>query len=726
MLTRFALSRPRIVLAAWLLATIALAFFAVQLPHDVKAGGFNNEHGPALQGQQLNEKAFHDPANELAVVVSSPTAITPDQVRTVEHAARSIEGVTSVTDATARPQLSSHDKRTQLVIVGFSSDNTATQNQVTPLREALTRATHGQSLKTSVTGGPALDYDLNMQSTEDAKHAEFIAFPLLIIVVLLVYRALGPTLLTLTVAGISLALTQGLGDLLARTFDISNMYVTGASLIGLAVSVDYCLFVLKRHQEFIESGYAPADAIQAATKTAGHAVRFGGTAVIAALCTLFIPRNMVFSSIAASGIIVTLLAITLTATFLPAAVVLLGRRTFWGKLPGFAAPARNRPSRTTSAALRAPGIIAATLAVALIALAAPLASLVLRVPVASASILPKTADSRVGVETMNGRLDSRALFPTTVTIKSDTLNGALAATRTIDAKARSLPSAASVTSAAQSPVAASKARTAVDASGTFKLGPTPLVTRYDNSYVSRVIVIANGSPDSAAAHQAVHDLRQASDRLPGAAYVSGATAQGTDFDDLVEKSVPWIVLSVAIVSLILLGFAFRSAWLPVIAIALNALVVAAAMGTLTFAWKAITGESINSVTPIVMFAIIFGLSMDYMVLMANRMKEEHMRLGNHRAAILEGSQRTARLVTSAAVIMIAVFLSFLVAKISIVRELGTGLAIAVFFDAFIVRSFLMPAVLAAVGDRVWGKQGQVSHPTPARRRESTLEGPQVA
>ena len=157
-----------------------------------------------------------------------------------------------------------------------------------------------------------------------------------------------------------------------------------------------------------------------------------------------------------------------------------------------------------------------------------------------------------------------------------------------------------------------------------------------------------------------------------------------------------------LISLALLGWAFRSWRLPVLAVALNGLVVSAAMGLLSFIWKAVTGDSINSVTPIVIFAIVFGLSMDYMVLMASRMKEEFVKTARHRHAIALGIAKTSRLVIFAAIIMIGVFLSFMVAEIRIVREIGLGLAMAVAMDALIVRPLLLPSILTLIGPSVWG------------------------
>lgn len=185
---------------------------------------------------------------------------------------------------------------------------------------------------------------------------------------------------------------------------------------------------------------------------------------------------------------------------------------------------------------------------------------------------------------------------------------------------------------------------------------------------------------------------------------------------------------VALLSLLILVFAFRSLWLPLLALAFNAMVVAASLGVLAL----VSGDAehtINSVTPLMLFAVMFGLSMDYMVIMIARMKELHADGLSHREAVLGGLARTAGLVNGAAVIMVAVFASFMSAQISIVRELGLSLAVAVILDAVVIRRLVMPATLLLVGDRVWGRnrrsRGEVGTTPPANGAVAADDGEPV-
>ncbi|MDN6659038.1 MAG: MMPL family transporter, partial [Acidipropionibacterium jensenii] len=328
---------PRRILAVWALFFIVTAALATQLTGAVKAGGFTDSHADSVQAQKIAQQAFGDPENQLTVSLTSDNAITPADLDKASDAAASIDHVTGVVDGRTISSLTSDSGRTQVLQVSFGTDNTTTQNSTPHLRDALSDALDGTGIDSHVTGAAALDYDLNIQSQKDALHAELIAFPLLIIILLLVYRAIGPVLITMATAAVCLAGTQGIGTLVAWNIDTSNFYTTAGSLIGLAVSVDYCLFLLSRYKEGLSRGQDSADALRSATATAGHAIRFGGLCVVAALCALFWARNMVFGSIAGAGIVVTLIAIAAVATFVPALVTVLGDKVFLGKLPGFTA-----------------------------------------------------------------------------------------------------------------------------------------------------------------------------------------------------------------------------------------------------------------------------------------------------------------------------------------------------------------------------------------------------
>jgi|GEM_PF-903751 RND superfamily drug exporter len=571
MVVSFVQRHVKIVAFLWVILFILGGIGAFQLNGAVKAGGFNDQNGQSFLGQEVNRKAFGDAENELSVVLKSDREISQSELDDVAESIKELPHVVRVADGRDVKQLVSESGHTQIVQVGIDADNTTTQNMVPTLRDKVENTVEGAAIQSHVTGAAALDYDLNIQSQLDALHAEMIAFPLLIVVLLVIYRSLGPTLVTLTIAGVCLAGTQGIGTLLSKFMDVSNMYITGASLIGLAVSVDYCLFLIARYKENLQSGSKKSEALQRATQTAGHAIRFGELSVIAALCALFIARNMVFSSIALAGIIVTTIALLALSTLVPALITLLGDKLFFGRLPGFdnATVVRGeKDSPVLRGALARPAVVALAVVIPLALAAVPLAGIKLQVPVASAGILPKDKDSRLGMEAIQSELDARSLFPTSVTIEGAPGESAS------DVQQR----AAKLVNQFQDVRHVDQ----VLAPGTREASssPYPLTDAQKNVNYARVMVTSTGLPDSDEAHEMIDDIKGFTDDQPGV-YVSGATAQGYDFDQLVEKSIPWIVATVLIISLALLGWAFRSWRLPLLAVVLNGLVVSAAMGLLS-------------------------------------------------------------------------------------------------------------------------------------------------
>ncbi len=698
-LARLAQRHPWRVIAAWVVLIVSLAPLALHLEDRLKAGGFEDPDGDSQQTARTLERAFGDPANFLQVVVRTDEG-TPadvrDGVREAASTAGSTEHVTAVTTWRDDPALTADDGLTSMVLVGLDSDSTTTQNLVAPLRDDLA-STSPESVEVDVTGAAALDYDLNVQSKADATRAELIAFPLLFLVLLLIFRSVVAMAVPLVLAGMTLVVTQGIGHVLTRFTDLSILFTNGVSLIGLAVAVDYSLFIVKRHREELEgSGSGAEAALATSMATAGHAVLFSGLAVVVALSSLLIPGLMVFTSIGLAGVVVTVVALAMSMSLLPAVLTVLGPRIDWGRLPrrrtGSAVVATSEASNRPRPGGRwRPVAVLLVLTAAFVAMAWPATGARLEVPVASADILPADADSRQGVEALRSSIGTASLFPIQAVVSGADPD---AVTQAAAQFARSAQEVGGVERVALDP------RTATDPD--------------TGDAVARVALSTTLDPDSDGAHRLVEDLRSelAADGTPGVqATLGGATAGGADFDRVVVDSIPAILGAVVLATLALLGWAFRSWRLPVLALVLNGLVVGASLGLLTLYSRRVLDEDINSVTPVLLFAIMFGLSMDYLVIMISRMREHFAAGADHEAAIGRGLRQTAGLVNGAAVVMVAVFASFMSAEISIVRQLGLGLALAVVLDAVVVRMVLMPAALHVLGPRVWGRAARPATPT---------------
>ncbi|MEU3983202.1 MMPL family transporter [Streptomyces sp. NPDC026672] len=711
---RFAVQRPRAVLAGWLLVLLVSVPFALQLEGALKAGGFSSPRGASVEAQATLESAFHEAPNSLLVVLHDDHGQVVDQVSAARAAAQRPE-VSQITDLKTHPEWLSKDGRTTFLQLSFRTDNTTVQNLVPTVRSDIS-AKVGNGTEVDVTGAPALDYALNIHSQEDVTRAEAIAFPVLFVVLLLVFRSVAAMAVPLVLAGVTLAITQAIGYGLAQATDVNNLFVNIVSMVGLAVAVDYSLFIIKRFREELDEGRPVPEALIRTMSTVGHSVVFSGLAVAVAMSALFIPRAMSFTSIALGGLAVTVVAVAMATTLLPSVLVMLGHRINWGTLRRRKnAPAPQAPAAAPAARfVGRPALLLAALVVGFAALAYPAVRLTWQVPVASASILPDDDSARIGIERIKKDIGLPAMFPVQVvlTAPADDASALLKAADRITTEAKRAPGADGVQSVTTLglPEQALPQALADGGAGLPAAGRAALTQLWapdgKDTLATRVVVTPDADPDSAAAHHLVDDLRDRADavgRGTVTARIAGATATGSDFDRLVLDSVPLVVGVVALLSLLILLFAFRSLLLPLLALAFNAMVVAASLGVLAL----VSGDAehtINSVTPLMLFSVMFGLSMDYMVIMISRMREMRLTDGvSHRQAVLGGLARTAGLVNGAAVIMVAVFASFTTAQISIVRELGISLGVAVILDALVIRRLVMPAALLLVGDRVWGR-----------------------
>src|SRR5690606_26066701 len=332
-LISFAIHRPKSVLAGWLMLVALAAPFALQLGGALKAGGFSDPRGEATLAQETLEQAFGDAPNSLLIVLHDPAGAVTGEVPAARATAERYAEVVAVVDHRTEPAWLSSDGHTTFLRVDFGTDNTTVQNLVPDLEGAVRQAT-ADHVDVQVTGAPALDYALNTQTKKDVTRAEMIAFPVLFVVLLLVFRSVASMLVPLVIAGVTLALAQAIGYGITQVTDLNSLFTSVSSMIGLAVAVDYSLFIVKRFREELAAGRDVQEAVERSMATAGHAVWFSGLAVVVALSGQLIPRTMSLTRTSLGGVTVTVVAVVLTTTMLPAVLRLFGHRLNWGRLPG--------------------------------------------------------------------------------------------------------------------------------------------------------------------------------------------------------------------------------------------------------------------------------------------------------------------------------------------------------------------------------------------------------
>jgi uncharacterized membrane protein YdfJ with MMPL/SSD domain len=577
---------------------------------------------------------------------------------------------------------------------------------------------HGGGVQSYVTGQAAIQHDLDPIFSKDLRKGEMIALPIAVLVLLAVFGLSVAVTMPFIFAACTVMATLG-GVYVYAHFLTTATYVTNlVFLIGLGIAIDYSLLVIYRYREELLRGGDVEAAIVRTMQTAGRAVVFSGATVAIGLALLlFIPLPFV-RSIGVGGFLIPLTSIAAALTLQPALLSLYGRRGV-ARIPLL--PKRFRAEEDTgfwhrlaTAIMRRPLAFLSGGAVLLVAAAIPVFGL--QLTPGSASGIPQFPQSVQGFDVLKHSIGPGAISPTQVVVDSGRPGGVRepgvqAAIGRLAGGIKADHETASLRVAPQQPF--------VDPSG-----------RYEE-----LIVAGRDEYGSEAAQSFVHRLR--GKLVPAAGFPSGVRVlagggppQGVDFLDQAYRYFPWLVAAVLVLTYFLLMRAFRSALLPLKAVILNLLSVAAAYGMLVVVFKWGVGRDVLGLyqigqiegwIPIFLFAMLFGLSMDYEVFLVTRMREEWDHGRDNRDAVAYGLERTGRIVTAAAIVMVAAFSGFVAGRIVGLQEFGIGLAVAIFLDATLVRAVLVPSLMALFGRYNWWLPGPLAR--VVRVPESPLEQP---
>jgi RND superfamily putative drug exporter len=703
-LIRAVLSRPWRAVAAWSLLLALAAVFAFRLPGAVRGSSdaiADSESGRATA--QLQKHFGPASAHLFPVVVESSRIPAGDprfaaRVLAIADALSALQEVQSVDHYwnTGASELLGRDGRSALVLVRPRAASFFEAEDLTGRLRAALAGLQSEEATATVTGVPAMFHDLNRNSSADLLRAERIGLPAVLLILLVVFRSPVAAALPLLVALIAVTVASAGLYLLSGWLPVSVFARNAVAMIGLGVGVDYALFLLGRFRAQLERGDAVRDAAQNASAAAGHAVLVSGIAVGAGCAGLLLVKADFVHSIAIGAALVVASAVAATLTLLPVLLLWLGPRVNWpanGSAPRL--PIRSAAwGRWIRLVMARPWTaLAAGLAVAA-ALAAP----ALRMTVASAGVsdLAPQFESRRGFDALERNFEPGWMGPVLLLVESrGVLDGrAQDAINAIAARLEKDPRVAQVHS---------DPRHALSPDGTAAL----------------LVLVAKHGPDSAAAFAFLKDLRAdpwAETSAAGLAVkVSGATAMIADFDAELLGSLWRVIPAVLAVTFVVLMAAFRSLVIPLKAIALNFLSVLMAYGFLVLVFQDGMGASLlgiappgglNSLVVLMLFTLLFGISMDYEVFLLRQVQEEYRRCGDNRRAVRAGLERSASLITSAAAIMVVLFGAFGFTQFTATREFGLGLAFAVALDATLIRLILVPALLELFGAANWWLPGR--------------------
>jgi putative drug exporter of the RND superfamily len=560
-------------------------------------------------------------------------------------------------------------------------------------------AAQGDGFSVQVAGTGSLNVDFTTIAEEDLRKGETIGIGVALIVLIIVFAAIVAAIVPIVMAIFAIAVALGLVALIGQLFSFNLFVENMVTMIGLAVGIDYSLFIVSRYREERKKGFAKLDAIGAAGATANRAVFFSGLTVVLALLGMMIFPATIFRSLAGGAILVTIAALGASMTLLPAILAILGDRVNWPRLAKRARvdsdfdPRGGMWDRLTRGVMARPVVFLVASLLVLGGLGAFYFQLH-RGTSQNVSTLPDDFPSKEAFVTLQREFSGGLTDPAKIVITGNVESSEVQA-------------------------AIQRLQEAIASDTTF--APKTNVTTSEDGSAIEVDVYLQGDPASDAAFQAIRDLR---DQMVPAAFqgvtgvqvlVGGNPAFFTDFLDTVGRY-QWIVLVFVLgLSFVLLTVVFRSIVLPIKAIIMNLLSVGAAYGALTLVFQKGVGigffnalgfqfqqtSAIEAWLPLFLFSVLFGLSMDYHVFLLSRIREEYDKTHDNTESVAYGLRTTAGIITGAALIMVAVFGGFAAGRLGPLQQMGFGLAVAVFMDATIVRTLLVPAAMRLLGDVNW-------------------------
>ncbi len=739
------------VVLVWIALLAGAAPLILHLPDRLRAGGFAEPTLPASRAQATLERELRLPSNAAAIFYAS--ADRPYADPTVRGAvAASLERVRQAPGVLAivPPDLNSRQigrsGKVAYAIVSLEGQAEQTLGQLPDLeaRAAVPPLPDGTRIETTLAGGASFFRDLQGATERDLRRAELITLPVAAAALAIVFGSLAAASVPVLVGGATTLLGLAALYVLSFPFDLSVFVLNLASMLALGLGTDYALFLVSRYREELAAGAEPQVALAATLATAGRAVFFSAGTVFIGLAGLLAFRFMLLRSLGIAGMAAVGAAVAAALTLLPALLAIFGRRINALQLPiGGGASVESTDgawARLARFVLRHPWRVIVPVLALLAGLGAPFAGARLSTP--DARILPPDTASRRATELLAAEFDAGEGAPLLLAVTAPgpvtapaQLNTLYDFTRTLAADPRIKQVDSIVTldprlTPEQYALLYANPEASPDL---WARGAAQALARGNTTLVSVTPAFDSITPETRALVKALRVTE------PGPGWrveVSGAAAGALDLTDSLYRDFPMVVALVIGVTYVLLMLTFRSVVLPAKAVLLNLLSLAASYGALAAVFQDGLLQwlpaplsiqplgYVEATLPILLFCTLFGLSMDYEVFLLSRIQEEYLATGDNSRSVAAGLQRSGRVITGAAAIVVVVSGAFaLAADVVQIKALGLGIAIAVLVDATIVRALLVPATMRLLGDWNWWFPGGAPprQPTPAPTRATYNE-----
>jgi RND superfamily putative drug exporter len=733
----FSYRHRRVVVMVWLLLFVGGLLAGTQLGHVLKGGGFSDPHSASeLAASQISQR-LHQGLTTVEIIFSSPTLtarsrqfIAAEQQALARLTPAAVPGLQAVqTFANSGSSvLISRDGHSSLAVLQFSRDADQVRSEVGHIRDLIRPGT----LRLAVTGDPVVRADLQTQSVRDLRVVEMYALPITLIALLFVFGSLVAAALPVVTGALAVATTLGAVWIIAQLTYMSVFVMNTATLLGLAVGIDYALFIVTRFREERVAGASVGEAVATTVQRAGRSVFFSGLAVITGMLGLIFFPFAGLASIGIGGAVVVFFSVAAALTLLPALLGMLGPRVDALRVTRLRGSHESRfwPAWSRVVLPAAPLVIVVSLALIAV-VAVPVLRMKSEMP--TATELPKDSSARIGYDLLEQEFNRSALSPISVLVTWRGDPSALTAAHVLalwpfGQQLAQMPGVRDVSSVVNLP----GVRTLPELAGfwqRFATAPKGTSTTPANQQASAQAqaikqliasttgtggalfrVTANSDPESAAARALVQRLRALKPPTGMTIWVGGESASAEDFFSGISTTFPWVVVFVVGLTYVVLLVLLRSLALPLEAVLANACTILMSFGTIVWIFQGgrlqqLLGYSgagaTDIVVPVVMFCALFGVSMDYEVFSVTRMREQWDRDHDNRAAVAAGLVRSGRVILSAALLVVIVTASFAFTRISVTKELGVGMAVAIALDAVLVRMSLVPATMRSLGRVNW-------------------------
>jgi RND superfamily putative drug exporter len=716
------------VVGCWCLLFLATLPTLPRVASALQVGGFSSPHTEAARARALLEREIPEYSPTSLIVLFSHPTLRPSDPEFIAQAHRALSQLTTIPEVGGiswfdqNPGQISPDGSLAYALVRINLPPEESQR----LKDDFERLIVPTNLEVRLAGSPVFYADLETVTERDLRRAELIAFPFALAALVFVFGSLVAAGVPLIVGGASVAIVLALVYAITRVTELSIFTLNVATLLGLGLAIDYSLFIVSRFREELAKGEV-ARAVEVTTATAGRAVFFSGLTVLIGLSGLGFFEFLFMRSVGIAGVLVVVVAVTAALTLLPAILGLLGHRINALTVYRRSAETGAFWVRVSGTVMAHPWRVGIPVVALLLALGIPFLHVRLSSP--DATILPTTTPSRQAFELFRSAFGDGALSPIVVAVQSErpvndpqTIAALYDLTRRIAADPRVIRISSIVTvdpriSLGQYQLLYAEPSLIRDPviAGAYR--------QLAGQHVAAIYVYTDALPASDEAKALLQTIR-AMDPGPGLRMlVDGGTAEIVDVVDLMYSEFPYAALTVVVATYVVLFLLLRSVLLPLKAVILNALSLTASYGALVFIFQdghlsALLNFQplgfIEASLPIVMFCLLFGLSMDYEVFLLSRIREAWEQTADNRLAVATGLARSGRIITGAALILVVVAAAFVSADVVLIKALGLGIGLAIALDASVVRVLLVPATMRLLGDWNWWVPGIVLRLLPER------------